>query len=186
MEDSGIIDLFFQRSETAIENTSKKYGFYLSSIAYRILNSLEDSEEIVDDTYMRAWNAIPPTRPKVLKHFLSRITRNLSLDRLQYYAAEKRNVETVAMLEELEACLPDPHGSAESALEESELTEILNRFLGELEPMTCCVFLSRYYYAHTVKEVSEQFDLSEGKTKYLLKKARSALRARLTEEGITV
>ena len=82
MEDSGIIDLFFQRSETAIENTSKKYGFYLSSIAYRILNSLEDSEEIVDDTYMRAWNAIPPTRPKVLKHFLSRITRNLSLDRL--------------------------------------------------------------------------------------------------------
>ena len=133
MEDSGIIDLFFQRSETAIENTSKKYG------AYRILNSLEDSEEIVDDTYMRAWNAIPPTRPKVLKHFLSRITRNLSLDRLQYYAAEKRNVETVAMLEELEACLPDPHGSAESALEESELTEILNRFLGELEPMTCCV-----------------------------------------------
>ena len=90
------------------------------------------------------------------------------------------------MLEELETCLPDPHGSAESALEESELTEILNHFLGELEPLTCCVFLSRYYYAHTVKEVSEQFDLSEGKTKYLLKKARSALRARLTEEGITV
>ena len=158
----------------------------MSSIAYRILNSLEDSEEVVDDTYMRAWKAIPPTRPKVLKHFLSRITRNLSLDRLQYYAAEKRNVETVAMLEELEACLPDPHGSAEAALEESELTEILNRFLGELEPLTCCVFLSRYYYAHTVKEVSEQFGLPEGKTKYLLTKTRSALRSRLIEEGITV
>ena len=157
MEDSGIIDLFFQRSETAIENTSKKYGFYLSSIAYRILNSLEDS-----------------------------ITRNLSLDRLQYYAAEKRNAETVAILVELEACLPDPHGSAEAALEESELTEILNRFLGELEPLTCCVFLSRYYYAHTVKEVAAQFDLSEGKTKYLLTKARSALKSRLMEEGITV
>lgn len=186
MEDSGIIDLFFQRSETAIENTSEKYGSFLSSIAYRILNSLEDSEEVVDDTYMRAWKAIPPTRPKVLKHFLSRITRNLSLDRLQYYAAEKRNVETVAMLEELEACLPDPRGSAESAIEESELTIILNRFLGELEPLTCCVFLSRYYYAHTVKEVAAQFDLSEGKTKYMLTKARSALRSRLIEEGITV
>jgi RNA polymerase sigma-70 factor (ECF subfamily) len=186
VEDSGIIDLFFQRSETAIENTSKKYGSYLSSIAYRILNSLEDSEEVVDDTYLLAWNAIPPTRPKVLKHFLSRITRNLSLDRLQYYAAEKRNAETVAILEELEACLPDPRGSAESAIEESELTIILNRFLGELEPLTCCVFLSRYYYAHTVKEVAAQFDLSEGKTEYLLAKARSALRARLIEEGITV
>ena len=186
MEDSGIIDLFFQRSETAIENTSKKYGSFLSSIAYRILNSLEDSEEVVDDTYMRAWKAIPPTRPKVLKHFLSRITRNLSLDRLQYYAAEKRNAETVAILEELEACLPDPRGSAESAIEESELTIILNRFLGELEPLTCCVFLSRYYYAHTVKEVAAQFDLSEGKTKYMLTKARTALRSRLTEEGITV
>lgn len=186
MEDSSIIDLFFQRSETAIENTSKKYGSYLISIAYRILNSLEDSEEVVDDTYLRAWNAIPPTRPKVLKHFLSRITRNLSLDRLQYYAAEKRNAETVAILEELEACLPDPRGSAESAMEESELTIILNRFLGELEPLTCCVFLSRYYYAHTVKEVAAQFDLSEGKTKYMLTKARTALRSRLIEEGITV
>ena len=186
MEDSDIVDLFFQRAEEAIENTSKKYGSYLSSIAYRILNSLEDSEEVVDDTYLRAWNAIPPTRPKILKHFLSRITRNLSLDRLQYYTAEKRNAETVAMLEELEACLPDPHGSAESALEENELTEILNRFLEELEPLICCVFLSRYYYAHTVKEVAEQYDLSEGKTKYLLTKAKSALRSRLTEEGITV
>ena len=117
---------------------------------------------------------------------ISRITRNLSLDRLQYYAAGKRNAETVAMLEELEACLPDPHGSAESALEESELTEILNRFLVELEPLTCCVFLSRYYYAHSVKEVSEQFGLPEGKTKYMLTKARAALRSRLTEEGITV
>ena len=82
MEDSEIIDLFFQRSEAAIENTAQKYGSYLNSIAYRILNSPEDSEEVVDDTYLRTWNAIPPTRPNVFKHFLTRITRNLSFDRL--------------------------------------------------------------------------------------------------------
>ena len=89
------------------------------------------------------------------------------------------------LLEELEACLPDPRGSAEKALEEKELTEILNRFLGELEPLSCSVFLSRYYYAHTLKEVAAQFDLPEGKVKYMLSKARETLRARLEKEGIT-
>ena len=114
MEDSGIIDLFFRRSENAISETAAKYGNYLSSIAWRILNNREDSEEVVEDTYLKTWNAVPPTRPRVLKHFLSRITRNLCLDRLEYYAAEKRSAETVALLDELEACLPDPRGSAET------------------------------------------------------------------------
>ena len=186
MEDSGIIDLYFRRSETAISETASKYGNYLSSIAYRILNSREDTEEVVEDTYLKTWNAIPPTRPRVLKHFLTRITRNLAFDRLEYYAAGKRSAETVELLEELEACLPDPRGSAEKALEEKELTEILNRFLGELEPLSCSVFLSRYYYAHTLKEVAAQFDLPEGKVKYLLSKTRETLRARLEKEGITV
>ena len=185
MEDSGIIDLYFRRSESAISETASKYGNYLSSIAYRILNSREDTEEVVEDTYLKTWNAIPPTRPRVLKHFLTKITRNLSFDRLEYYAAGKRSAETVELLEELEACLPDPRGSAEKALEEKELTEILNRFLGELEPLSCSVFLSRYYYAHTLKEVAAQFDLPEGKVKYMLSKARETLRARLEKEGIT-
>ena len=185
MEDSGIIDLYFRRSEKAISETASKYGNYLSSIAYRILNSREDSEEIVDDTYLKTWNTIPPTRPRVLKHFLSRITRNLSLDRLEYNSAAKRSAETVALLDELEACLPDPHGSAERALEEKELTEILNRFLGELEPVTCSIFLLRYYYAHTLKEVAAQTGLPEGKVRYILTKTRATLKSRLEEEGIT-
>lgn len=186
MEDSDIIELFFQRSETAIANTEKAYGPYLSGVAYRILNSLEDAEEVVDDTYLRAWNAIPPTRPRVLKHFLTRITRNLSFDRLEYYAASKRSAETLALLEELEACLPDPRGSIEDALAEAALTEILNRFLGTLEPLSCCVFLSRYYYAHSLKEVAAQYALSEGRVKYLLSRARAGLRVALEKEGITV
>ena len=185
MEDSGIIELYFRRSENAISETASKYGNYLSSIAYRILNSREDTEEIVEDTYLKTWNTIPPTRPRVLKHFLSRITRNLSLDRLEYYSAAKRSAETVSLMDELEACLPDPRGSAERALEEKELTEILNSFLGELEPVDCSIFLLRYYYAHTLKEVATQLDLPEGKVRYMLAKARATLRSRLEEEGIT-
>ena len=179
MDDSGIIELYFRRAETAIEETARKYGTYLNSVAYRILNSREDAEEIVGDTYLKTWNAIPPTRPRVLKHFLTRITRNLSFDRVEYYT-------TVALLEELEACLPDPRGSAEQAVEEKEVTAILNRFLGELDELSCCVFLSRYYYAHTLKEVAAQYDLPEGKVRYLLTKTRERLKRQLTEEGITV
>ena len=185
MEDSGIIDLYFRRSESAILETASKYGNYLSSIAYRILNSREDTEEIVEDTYLKTWNTIPPTQPRVLKHFLSRITRNLSLDRLEYYNAAKRSAETVSLMDELEACLPNPQGSAERVLEEKELTKTLNRFLGELEPVTCSAFLMRYYYAHTLKEVATQLDLPEGKVRYMLAKARATLRSRLEEEGIT-
>ena len=149
MDDSGIIELYLRRAETAIEETARKYGTYLNSVAYRILNSREDAEEIVGDTYLKTWNAIPPTRPRVLKHFLTRITRNLSFDRV-------------------------------------EVTAILNRFLGELDELSCCVFLSRYYYAHTLKEVAAQYDLPEGKVRYLLTKTRERLKRQLTEEGITV
>ena len=185
MEDSGIIDLYFRRAESAIAETANKYGAYLHSIARRILGSPEDAEEVVEDTYLRTWNAIPPTRPKVLKHFLTRITRNLSFDRLEYYSAAKRDAGTVALLDELEDCLPAPGSSPEQAVEEKELTELLNRFLSELEPTECCVFLSRYYYAHTVKEVAAEYNLPEGRVKYLLTKARTTLKTRLTEEGIT-
>ena len=182
MDDSGIIELYFRRAESAIEETTRKYGAYLNSVAYRILNSREDAEEIVGDTYLKTWNAIPPTRPRVLKHFLTRIT---SFDRVEYYTAAKRSAETVALLDELEACLPDPRGSAEQAVEEKELIELLNRFLDELDELSRCVFLSRYYYAHTGKEVAAQYDLPEGRVKYLLAKARETLKKRLTEEGIT-
>ena len=157
MEDSEIISLYFSRSESAITETAGKYGHYLNSIAMRILNNREDSEEVTEDTYLRTWNAIPPTKPASLKHFLTRIVRNLSFDKLEYYAAEKRSAETVSLLEELEVCLPDGRGSAEDALIQKELTRLLNQFLGELKPRERCVFLSRYYYGHTLKEVSQEY-----------------------------
>ena len=184
MEDCEIIDLYFKRSESAIKETADKYGGYLKTVAWHILNSREDSEEVVDDTYLRAWKAIPPTRPKIFKHFLTRIVRNLSFDRLSYYSAEKRNAETESLFDELEACLPDRNGTVEDVLERKELSRLLNSFLGELQPMERCVFLSRYYYAHTLKEVAEEYTLSEGKVKYMLSSVRKTLRKKLAKEGI--
>ena len=184
MEDSEIVDLFFARSEQAIAETAGKYGAYLTGVARRILSSPEDAEEIVGDTYLRAWNAIPPTRPQTLRHFLTRITRNLSLDRLAYNRAARRGGEAVALLDELESCLPDGRGSAEDALTERELTETLNRFLGELEPTERRVFLLRYYYAMSREEIAARYGLSEGRVKYLLERARRTLRKKLCREGI--
>ena len=169
MEDSEIIDLYFARSERAVAETAGKYGASLHALARRILASPEDAEEIVGDTYLRTWNAIPPTRPRVLRHFLTRITRNLSLDRLAWYGAARRGGETVALVEETER----------------ELTETLNRFLGELDATECRVFLSRYYYAMSRAEIAARYGLSEGRVKYLLAHARRTLQAKLLQEGIT-
>ena len=164
MEDSEIIDLYFARSERAVAETAGKYGASLHALARRILASPEDAEEIVGDTYLRTWNAIPPTRPRVLRHFLTRITRNLALDRLAYNRAARRGGETVPLLEELET---------------------LNRFLGELDATECRVFLSRYYYAMSRAEIAARYGLSEGRVKYLLAHARRTLQAKLLQEGIT-
>ena len=185
MEDSEIIELYFARAESAIAETARRYGACLTGLARRIQCSPEDGEEVVEDTYLRAWNSIPPTRPRVLRHFLTRITRNLAFDRLEYYAAAKRSAETVALLDELAACLPDGRGSAEDALTDRELTETLNCFLAELEPLACRIFLARYYYAHSVKDIAAHYDLGEGKVKYLLARTRETLRRRLEKEGIT-
>ncbi len=183
MEDNDIIELYFQRLEAAIEETAKKYGSYLKGVARRFLYSREDAEEVVEDTYMKTWNAIPPARPSALKLFLTRITRNLSLDRIRYYAAEKRYAGPTVILDELENCLPAPGGDAEDAVERKMLTEALNRFLSELDTTECCVFLSRYFYCQSLKEIEDKYSLSEGRVKYLLSKTRKTLRQRLEKEG---
>lgn len=184
MEDREIVALYFARSESAIRETADKFGGLLYRVADNILHCRQDAEEVVADSYLRAWNAIPPSRPRVLKHFLTRITRNLALNRLEYYSAEKRSAETTAWIDELEAVLPDPGGSAESAWEQKELTARLNAFLSELQPQECRVFLLRYYYAESLGEVARRCGLSEGKVKYILLRTRKQLREKLTEEGI--
>ena len=182
MEDSGIVELYFARSEVAIQETGKKYGAYLNSIAYNILRNLYDTEEIVNDTYMAAWNTIPPTKPNNFKHFLSRITRNLSFDRMDYLNAGKRH----ALFVEMDECIPDRRSDVEEIWEAKEIGIVLNDFLGTLDRRTCAVFLARYYYAYSTSEVAEQYGLSVRQVKYLLTKIRSDLRSFFEEHGVMI
>lgn len=183
MEDSAIIDLYFARAEDAIGETAAKYGAYLNQIAFRILRNRADTEEIVNDTYLGAWNAIPPARPSVLRHFLSRITRNLSCTRMDYLTAQRRNAHTVQLDEELAACIPDPRG-LEETWEAQAVGESLNRYLATLDPVDCAVFLLRYYYAYTIAEIATHKKLPERRVKYLLAKTREGLKRHLEQEGL--
>ena len=186
MDDANIIKLYFQRSESAIRETAKKYGAYLNQVAYNILRCREDTEEIVSDTYVAAWNSIPPTVPSSLKHYLSRITRNLSFDRMDYLTAGRRNSHMNILLSELEGCLPDPQSSMEEQWETREIGQSLNRFLGTLCPEDCRVFLARYFYGQTIREIAVSYGLSKSNAKYRLSSIRRKLRTHLEKEGITV
>lgn len=181
MEDDGIVALYFARSETAIAETEKKYGAYLHQVAYHILRNLSDTDEIVNDTYMGAWGAIPPTKPNHLRHFLSRITRNLSFNRLAYLKAGKRN----ALFVELDECIPDGK-DVEQVWEAKEIGVVLNRFLKTLDDKSCAVFLARYYYSYSIDELAEQYRLSARQVKYLLSKALNGLRDYFEKEGVIV
>ncbi|MDE6925827.1 MAG: sigma-70 family RNA polymerase sigma factor [Acetatifactor sp.] len=182
MEDLEIVELYFERSEMAIRETEKKYNAFLRQVAYNILRSIYDTEEVVNDTYMGAWNAIPPTRPNSLKHFLSRIARNLSFDRLDYRNAGKRH----ALFVEMDECIPDDKSDPEILWEAREIGAVINRFLGTLDDTSCAVFLARYYYSYSVGEISRQYSLSARRIKYLLSKTRSALRDCLEREGVAI
>ena len=186
MDDDKIIQLYFARSESAIAETSGKFGAYLNQVAWNILRCREDTEEVVSDTYMAAWNAIPPAVPRVLKHFLSRITRNLALDRLDYLTAKCRSTHLDVLLSELEDCLPDLRGSAEEMLQAKQLGICLNRFLATLSREDCRIFLNRYYYGLTIPEVSEKYGIPPRTIKYRLTCLRRQLRTYLEKEGIPV
>lgn len=186
MDDAKIIQLYIDRNESAISETAKKFGAYLNQVAYSILRCREDTEETVADTYVAAWNAIPPAVPRVLKHFLSRITRNIALDRLDYLTAGRRNNHLNVLLSELEDCLPDSRGSMEEVLESQEIARSLNCFLEALNKDDCRIFLNRYYYGLTIREISQKNGITESKTKYRLSCLRRKLRNQLEKEGISV
>ena len=186
MEDTQIIALYLSRQEAAIGETAKKYGGYINRIAYNILRCREDTEEIASDTYLAAWNAIPPEFPRVLKHFLSRIARNLAFDRLDYITAKRRDVHMITLLSELDACLPDPRSDVEAAVDAKLAAGSVNRFLSQLDKKDCAVFLSRYYYSLTIAEIADKLGLTERNVKYRLSCLRQKLRQQLEREGINV
>lgn len=185
MDDEAIVALYFARSEAALAETERKYGALLRAFALRILGSREDAREVENDTYLGAWNAIPPTRPRVLRHFLARITRNLAFDRLDRRTAQRRGDGMEMFFAELDECIPDRRAGLDEAIEAGELARSIDRFLAALPAGDRAVFLARYYYARSVREIAERFSLTERQVKYRLSRARQALRAGLEKEGIT-
>lgn len=186
MEDFKIIELFFERNENAISETERKYGRYLSKIAYNILFDFEDSKECVNDTYMKAWNSIPPQQPKVLSIFLGKITRRLAIDVFRKKHAEKRgNSEYFLSLSELDECIPDKF-SAENEFEQKELSESINRFLSSISKENRDIFICRYFYSDSIKEIASFFQSNESKIKSSLFRTRKALKEHLEKEGFSL
>ena len=185
MEDQGIVELFFDRSEQAIVETDKKYGGYCYTIAYNILASREDSEESVSDTYFSAWNTIPPRKPTLLQAFLGKITRHISIDRWRKQTAQKRGGKELTLaLEELGECL-DTRGM-EAEITHRELTRVLNGFLATLAETERNVFLCRYWYMDTIETIAKITGFSQSKVTSMLHRSRGKLRKKLAEEGYAV
>ena len=186
MDDVQIIELYWARSDRAIEESAVKYGRYCHTIAYNILRSDEDSEECVNDTWLNAWNAIPPKHPSPLSAFLGRITRNLALNRWKRSKADKRGGGQVELaLEELSGCIPSADSPAQ-AVEDAAVVELLDGFLGALPPQTRKIFMLRYWYLCPVGEIARLLGVGESKVKMTLMRSRSRLRELLEKEGVTL
>lgn len=182
MEDNEILDLFFRRSEQAIVETDRKFGGYCYSIAYNILTNREDSEESVSDTYLAAWNTIPPRRPGHFAAFLGKLTRHISIDRWRKRNAQKRGGgELPLALEELADCAGTQ--DTENAFAERELTRLLNGFLASLSETERNVFLCRYWYLDSIPDISEHSGFSQSKVTSMLHRTRGKLRKKLSQEG---
>lgn len=183
MEDEQIISLYWARSDQAIPETDLKYGAYCRSISFRILDNREDSEECVSDAYLDVWNAIPPTRPRVLSAFLGKIVRRISIDRWRRTNAAKRGGGTVTLaLEELGECVPDQN-TPDREFHRRELKSLIDRFLDGLPETERNVFLSRYWHLEPVEEISDRFRFSRSKTTSMLFRIRQKLKMLLEQEG---
>ena len=186
MDDREIIELYLNRKEQAVTESDAKYGRYCGRIAYNILGDIEDTEECVSDTWLRAWNAIPPTIPKILKAFFGKITRNLSLNRLEKEHARKRGSgETGAVLDELAECVADPRAEAWSA-DSVVLRDTINAFLKDLPAENRRIFIRRYWYMDPVSQIALDERCGESRIKMILLRARKELAKRLTKEGIEI
>ena len=184
MDDKNIVDLYWEKSEAAIAQTDAKYGKYCRYISYNVLKNKEDSEECVNDTYLRAWESMPPTRPQYLAAFLGKITRNLSLDRYRKNAARKRGGGQVEyVLEELKECIPSSK-CTEEIVDELALTKVLNDFVGGLDEEKRKIFMRRYWYMSSVREIADDYEFTVSKVKMVLMRTRNELKELLEKEGL--
>lgn len=182
LTDEELLARFNARSEEAISGTAERYGRSLQALALHILNNSADAEESVNDTYLAAWNAIPPEQPKPLGAYLHRITRNLAVARYHKNTAQKRNSSYDVALDELEGCLAAPEG-VEETVSARELTRVLNRFLGELDRPRRTLFVRRYWYGDSVEELAQRLRCRPNTVSARLLRLRERLRKELEKEG---
>ena len=183
MDDEKIVALYWERNENAIRETEAKYGKYCYAIAYNILHSREDADECVNDTWYGAWDAMPPERPTKLRWFLARITRNIAIDRYRYDSAKKRRGEVEIAMDEYWECIPNEDAPMEDEL---ALKEAINAFLAALDLRSRVIFMRRYWYAMSVRDIAYGMSLSESYVSVILHRTRMKFKDHLTKEGIFV
>ena len=183
MEDKQIVDLYWSREESALHETAVKYGSYCRSIAYTILSDQQDAEECVNDTYMDAWNTMPPHRPSSLATFLGKITRRISIDRWRIRSAKNRGGDEVALaLDELEECVSGSH-DVEMQAQRNELIAAIHRFLDSLPETERRIFLLRYWYLESIQVIAVRDGFTQSKVASMLHRVRGKLRKQLEKEG---
>ena len=181
MKDTDIVDLYFARDEEAIRISQKTYGNYCTTIAMNILSSQADAEECVNDTWLKAWQSIPPACPYDLKAFLGRITRNLSLDRFRTLKRHKRNRDLEVAMEELSETIPLPDDTKDSLLK-----HLFSEFLAQTDSLNRRLFVGRYWHGYTVGKLARHYGLTENAVSHRLARTRAALKEFLEKEGYRV
>ncbi|MDY5576283.1 MAG: sigma-70 family RNA polymerase sigma factor [Lachnospiraceae bacterium] len=185
MTDEEIISLYFSRSENAIHETAAKYGRLCTYVIKNILKDPADIDECVNDTYLGAWNSIPPSKPDVLSSYLCKIARNLALKKHEYLSAQKRNPEVLISLSELEECITD-FNSSDIRYSDKELSVLINRFLRSQKQEARVVFIRRYWFNDSIKDICQRYHMSKSKVESLLFRTRSKLRETLQQEGYDI
>ena len=182
MEDKQIVDLYWARSEDAITETDKKYGRYCHYVAYQILSDNEDAEEIVNDTYLKTWNTVPPNRPDPLKGYVGMISNQLAIDRYNAKITVKRGGQMPVVLHELAECIPDSD-DGEDIGQSIALRDAMRRFLKSLPERTRTIFVRRYWYVTPIAEIAKEFGMKESAVAMLMLRTRLKLKEFLGKEG---
>ena len=187
MDDSDIVELYLSRDESAISQTAAKYGARLRGIANRILDDPAAAEECENDTYLAAWKLIPPNEPRTyLFAFLGKITRHIAMDEVRKRNSDKRSAILCELTKEMEECLPSEHGSIEETMVAEELSGLISSFLKTRSQEQQNVFVRRYWYFDTIREIGKRFGFSNSKVKMILSRMRKDLRDFLRKEGYPI
>ncbi len=186
MTDEEILELYLNRNEKAISETTDKYSKYCKKIAFNILRNLEDVEECLNDAFLKTWNNIPPMQPNCLATYIGKIVRNLSIDKFKTYKAAKRgNGQIELALSELDECIPG-NTNVEQVMEGKILSQAISRFLEQQPEEKRNIFIRRYWYLYSIKEIANIYNMNENKVTSILFRTRNELKAYLEKEGIAI